>query len=95
MEKTRDLTTEFSIVEEDIIIDFAKRISADRFDKKISSFGTASYWIYEGSKEIEIRFFNDDRREILVCCKSLIGNPHDLSNPITNPSELKEYLNRL
>ena len=95
--KIKDLTREFSEIENNIIIEFSNKLSVERLDRTTSSFGKSTYWLYSGITCIEIALHcSEGVREILVSSKNIREGRHELNTgQIKNPSELSTYLNSL
>lgn len=96
-EQIEDLTREFSPVEREIIIEFAASIYTDKIDKKKTHLGQSIYFIYSGLVSCTVELIcNDEGREIFVIAYNVKPDKYEMNGaPITNPSQLKEYLNTL
>lgn len=92
-----DLTRQFSEIEKEIIKEFFVAVSGDKLEITSNSVGCQSYRMTVGLKEIDFDLCSDGvEREILVTAKNIKPDMHEINGePITNPSELKNYLQSL
>ena len=103
--KIKDLTREFSEIEQNIIREFIDKITPDKAELNINTFGRSVYDIYLGMSRVEIELFisedQDNPREIIITAYEVPTDPDTdtsvnlLSEGISNPSELSSYLKML
>lgn len=93
--KPQDTKYNFTPIEEDLILSFAKSVNIDRLHK-ISplSFLGSCYILNAGPTEIEITLTSDDR-QIMVVAKNVTEDSHFFRDEIQKPPELKDILKEL
>ena len=90
METLRNTEKQFSEVEENIILTFAKEMEAERVDRSVNSVGNERLNLFIGLTEIEVQ--KNSTNNTTVTALNTTPGSHYLGNELTNPAELVKEL---